>query len=1264
MDLNSLRQKIRENVHVDEHQLVASLLSNPVLTDEQRQSAVIFARKIVEESRRDKPEQSPLDSFLLEFGLSNKEGVALMCLAESLLRVPDAVSADRLIAEKVQSGDWIRHVGHSDSLFVNSSTWGLLLTGKVVQLDSDIRSEPGSWISRLKARAGEPLIRAAFVRAMKLMGQHFVLGRDIEEGLDNGFGANTSSYSFDMLGEAARTEKDAQRYYQSYSNAIDEIGEDNDRQDDVYAANGISVKLSALHPRYEFSQRDRVISELLPRITELCKQARHYNLGLSIDAEEAARLDLSLDIFNALAHNPDLEGWEGLGFVLQAYQKRAPLVAQWLIELAKETDRRLMIRLVKGAYWDYEIKHAQEQGLQDYPVFTRKAHTDVCYLHCAKHLFESSGLIFPQFATHNAYTAAAVLQLAQNRKAPYDFEFQRLHGMGELLYKHLFAHEENQQLSLRVYAPIGKHEDLLPYLVRRLLENGANSSFVNRFLDNKTPVEELIQDLYEPVQQAEIYRHSSIPLPEDIYITAGEQRKNSTGIDLDSVLDAQPVVEALRGWRANGLEAGSIIGGDLKRGEEKQNFGPADSLSSIGSVASVSDQSVLEALERAQGEVESWRSVTVSERADILRRAATLLESSKLEFIRLIVAEAGRTIPDAQSEIREAIDFCHYYALQAERIFTPDSRLQGCGVFLCISPWNFPLAIFVGQIVAALVAGNTVIAKPAAQTPTIAVEAVRLLHKAGIPIHALHLLVGSGSQIGARLLPDPRVSGVCFTGSTDTARTIYRELAERPGGSVPLIAETGGQNCMIADSTALPEQLVDDVISSAFLSAGQRCSASRVLFVQEEIADSVIGMLKGSMRQLKIGDPADLETDIGPVIDLAARKDLEAHLEKMKKLGNRSFSLPIDERLEAGSYFSPHIIEIKSLDQLEREVFGPVLHVIRYRSGDLDDVIKQINDTEFGLTLGIHSRVQAFADYVISQTKVGNNYINRNMVGAVVGVNPFGGMGLSGTGPKAGGPNYLYGFCRLESKAALIDLPGVQLGSAKEVLSNLEDKVFIQSKEAFETISKLSPVERYEMVEKIFDHTEIWAGLSPQQLSSYTEATRRFSSLVNLPGPTGEENLLSMRGRGVVACLAVESGESEVSEMLALALVSGCATIVFAVDSVSEHVRQVSHHLKEFGFPSELVQVQPSSKAHAFLSCYRIDGVLIAGSKRHDLVELKQILADHDGPLVPIAEFPVGGGGLVGLDIGSLLINLMVEKTRTENLVAKGGNTQLFNIEE
>ena len=1263
MSLGSLRHKVREKTHADEHQCVATLLSTPVLTIEQRQSALVFAREVVEKSRRDRPEQSSLDSFLLEFGLSNKEGVALMCLAESLLRVPDSVSADRLIAEKVQSGDWSDHLGSSDSLFVNSSTWGLLLTGKIVQIDSDISQAPGSWVSRLTARAGEPLVRAAFIRAMKLMGQHFVLGQDIGEGLDHGFGPTASSYSFDMLGEAARTDADAKRYYESYSSAIDAIGLDGRGwKDEVKAANGISVKLSALHPRYEFSQRDRVMSELLPRITELCRQARRYNLGLSIDAEEAARLDLSLDIFSALAHDPELEGWQGLGFVLQAYQKRAPLVAQWLIELAKETDRRFMVRLVKGAYWDYEVKHAQEQGLKDYPVFTRKAHTDVCYLHCAKQFLDAPEQVFPQFATHNAYTAAAILQLAQSRNILPDIEFQRLHGMGELLYKHLRnGQEEYQQLPLRVYAPIGQHEDLLPYLVRRLLENGANSSFVNRFLDRNTPVEELIQDLYKPLQQVMTYRHSGIPLPEKIYVAAGEQRQNSIGIDLDSGLEMRPILESLDEWCASEIEASSIIGGSSQPGQKIQNFGPADHSNAIGSVESVNKEYVVKALKKAHGEVESWRSMPVSQRADILRRAASLLESSKLEFVKLIVTEAGRTIPDAVSEIREAIDFCYYYALQAERVFTPDSCLRGCGVFLCVSPWNFPLAIFVGQVAAALVAGNTVIAKPAAQTPTIAAKAIRLFYKAGIPVDALHLLVGSGSQIGDCLLPDPRISGVCFTGSTDTAMNISRELAKRPGGCIPLIAETGGQNCMIADSTALPEQLVDDLITSAFLSAGQRCSASRVLFVQDEISDKVIEMIKGAMQQLRIGDPADFSVDVGPVIDLDARRELEDHVKRMEKLGANSFSLPMDEKLEAGSYFSPHLIEIDSLNQISGEVFGPVLHVVRYKLDQLDEVIEQINDTEFGLTLGIHSRVEAFADYVIGRTRVGNNYVNRNMVGAVVGVNPFGGMGLSGTGPKAGGPNYLFRFCRAESKNAPADLPGIQSNIALEMISDLEDSVVIQSREALDAKRGISPEERCEIVERIFDRTEIWKGLSPLQLSSYTEAVHRTHSKTLLPGPTGEENVLSTEGRGVIACLAVEADKTAVSELLALTLVSDCSAIVFCPEPIIEQARQVSRYATEFGFPSNFIQVLPVRKALAFLVHHRVDGVLIRGCNQN-LVELKQALLSHDGPLIPVVELPSGEGGFTDHEIDSLVINLIVEKTRTENMVAKGGNTQLFNI--
>ncbi|WP_293614512.1 bifunctional proline dehydrogenase/L-glutamate gamma-semialdehyde dehydrogenase PutA [Porticoccus sp.] len=837
------------------------------------------------------------------------------------------------------------------------------------------------------------------------------IARGHDEALPN------TRFSFDMLGEGARTEADARRYFEAYASAIETIGKANPG-DTPLNADGISVKLSALHPRYQFSQRDLVMSELLPRIRELAMTARRHHIGLSIDAEEAARLDLSLDIFEALARDPALADWNGLGFVLQAYQKRAPSVVPWLIKLAGETRRQFMVRLVKGAYWDTEIKLAQQQGLTDYPVFTRKVHTDLCYLHCAQQLLAAPEALYPQFATHNAQTITAIQQLAGD--APY--EFQRLHGMGEVLYQTWQQQPQTSPLPpVRVYAPVGEHRELLPYLVRRLLENGANSSFVNHLLNDDIPVNSLVQPLLPQVLTVNPHRHRLIPLPANIYRVTGEERRNAPGMDLNNPLVTGPLIAALNEVTTP-LHAGPIVGGELQQRDSQPIISPTDGTTVVGYCTMANDDDVAKALQQAAAAQWEWNQRGGAARAEILERMADLLTEQQVPLLKLIAQEAGRTIADALAEVREAIDFCHYYALQARYRFsrgidlpgpTGESNqfsLEGRGVFLCISPWNFPLAIFTGQTAAALVAGNTVIAKPALQTPLVAAKVTELFHRAGVPAEVLHLLPGEGAKLGERLLPDPRIAGVAFTGSTATAKTIQRQLARRPGAIVPLIAETGGQNVMLVDSTALPEQVVDDVIYSAFLSAGQRCSALRVLFIQDDIADGLLTTLTGALQTLKIGNPAVLATDIGPVIDGRARDSLMRHIERISREGTLLGSLTAEQIPSRGYFVAPHLVEIDSLAQLPEEVFGPILHVIRYRAAEVDRVLAQINDSGFGLTLGIQSRLKQFADYVFSHTRVGNTYINRNMVGAVVGSNPFGGCGLSGTGPKAGGPHYLMAF--------------------------------------------------------------------------------------------------------------------------------------------------------------------------------------------------------------------------------------------------------------
>ena len=1010
-----LRQYIRAQTHADEAEVANRLLREDNLDSATKTTISDQATLLVEGCRQRSHEAGTLDAFLQEFGLSNKEGVALMCLAEALLRVPDEATADQLIAEKIRSGDWGSHQGASSSRFVNASVWGLMLTGRVVALGSETTEDTGSWVKTLTRKLGEPAVRRAILQAMRIMGGQYVLGRTIEEAIRKGRAANSpgTRFSFDMLGEGARTASDAQRYFDAYAEAICVLANAN-TEGDITHADGISIKLSALHPRYAFSQYDRVISELLPRVKQLALMARAGDISLTIDAEESERLDISLDLFEALARDPDLTAWDGLGFVLQAYQKRAEATCDWLIALARETDRRLMVRLVKGAYWDREIKHAQELGLSDYPVFTRKCNTDLSYQICAAKLLGATAVVFPQFATHNAHTVSMIKALAQGNT---NFEFQRLHGMGQLLYAQLS--KSDPSTPIRVYAPVGNHKDLLPYLVRRLLENGANSSFVNRFLDASVSASELNRDPIEQVLAVSQRRHPKIPLPRHLYAQESAPWLNAIGFDLNDASVVRDLSKRLTSLSQR-TEARPIVGGQSVTSEPSPVINPASG-ETVGFVASASAEEQDKAIELAVSAQPLWDLRGAHYRAECLERAAELLEAQIPELMGVIVSEAGRTLEDALSEIREAIDFCRYYAQQARQNLTDPIKLpgptgelnelslHGRGVFLCISPWNFPLAIFLGQVSAALVAGNAVIAKPAEQTPLIAFEAVKLLHEAGIPEDILHLLPG-GKSVGAALVADDRIAGVAFTGSTETAKSINRQLAARNGPIIPLIAETGGLNVMLVDATALPEQVVDDVIVSAFQSAGQRCSALRVLYLQEDIADAVIDMLHGATLELSVGDPMKLRTDVGPVIDAEAQQLIQEHTDRMRREGRLLSEASLDPNLPNGHFVAPQIYEIDRLDQLKREVFGPILHLIRYKKSELRDVLADIRASGYGLTLGIHSRIDGFAQTVFENTQVGNTYINRNTVGAVVGVNPFGGQGLSGTGPKAGGPHYLYRF--------------------------------------------------------------------------------------------------------------------------------------------------------------------------------------------------------------------------------------------------------------
>jgi RHH-type proline utilization regulon transcriptional repressor/proline dehydrogenase/delta 1-pyrroline-5-carboxylate dehydrogenase len=1013
-----LRARIRAHYLRDEAEAVGELTAAARLAAEAAARVQMRARAFVESVRARQQSHTGMQSFLREYDLSSQEGVLLMCVAEALLRIPDAATADKLIRDKFSQGDWESHVGRNRSLLLNAGTWGMMLTGRLVSLDEESARNPGAWLSRLAARAGEPVVRVALRQGMKLMAEQFVMGRTIEEALQRTRDGSQAAYrhSFDMLGEAALTAADAERYLRAYEAAIDAIAA-HGGAGDTFARPGISIKLSALHPRYEFAQRARVLAELVPRVRSLAERARRGDIGVTLDAEEADRLDISLDIFERVFASSALAGWQGFGLAVQAYQKRAPFVIDWLAGLARRERRRIMLRLVKGAYWDSEIKRAQMQGLSGYPVYTRKANTDVSYLACAARIAAAADAFYPQFATHNAHTVATILERVRGRGTSResnngaDFEFQRLHGMGEDLYGEIVGMGH----ACRVYAPVGSHEDLLPYLVRRLLENGANTSFVNRIADPNIPIETVIADPVAIVEAQETAANPKIALPVALY----GDRRNSAGLVFADEAAAAPLAAevgelAARGdWRAAPLVDGVDVAGRA-RDVRDPSTGRV-----IGTVVD-GDVSIAAAALAAAARTPIPHA---AERAAMLERAADLIESKRAEFLALLAREAGKSLPDGLGEVREAADFCRYYALLARRDFAEPQELTGPtgesnrlmlagrGPFVCISPWNFPLAIFVGQVAAAFAAGNRVVAKPAEQTPLVARLAIALLHEAGIPAGAMNLVPGAGESVGAALVADPRTAGVAFTGSTATARAINRTLAAREGPIVPFIAETGGLNAMLVDSSALPEQVVTDAIASAFNSAGQRCSALRILCLQHEIAPRVIELLAGATEELRMGDPARLETDVGPVIDRDALAMLEAHAARMDREAKLVCKAPAPADLpKAGLFFAPRAYELGSLDAIDREVFGPILHVVRFDSSEMEALVDRINAKGYGLTMGVHSRIEDTVERVRRRACVGNLYVNRNMIGATVGVQPFGGEGLSGTGPKAGGPHYLLRF--------------------------------------------------------------------------------------------------------------------------------------------------------------------------------------------------------------------------------------------------------------
>jgi RHH-type proline utilization regulon transcriptional repressor/proline dehydrogenase/delta 1-pyrroline-5-carboxylate dehydrogenase len=1006
----TLRAAINQAYLADENGCVGELLAGLGTYDPLKIGN--SAKTLVNAVRAKKNQQSPIEAFLREYQLNSQEGIVLMGIAEALLRIPDSTTQDLFLQEKLTHADWQNHLQHSDSFLVNLSSQALLFTS---QFEDHVLLSERHWFpvfDKLLSRIGAPLIRSALKQVMHYLAEQFVFADSIQQAVQRCEQETAYRYSFDMLGEAALTADDAERYYLAYLSAIKKLAE-HAASADIYDNPGISIKLSALCPRYEPLQHSRAVKELTDKLLTLAQQARIANISITIDAEESERLEMSLDIFAAVFTHPDLSAWPGLGLAVQAYQKRALPTIRWLACLAENRHCKIPLRLVKGAYWDSEIKRAQENGLSNYPVFTHKSATDIAYLACSQFILSRPDVFYPQFASHNAHTLAAIYHCGKQHPG---YEFQRLHGMGEALY-HEIIDAQNWQNPCRIYAPIGHFHELLPYLVRRLLENGANTSFINQLDSPDISVEELTRDPVERVITS--MKNPQIVLPGSLY---GEQRLNSQGLNLADPELLQQLQKTLDTLADKQWQASPLINGRHYSGEQYPVINPFDNRLTVGSVIYADKKAIEQALNGATQAFTEWRLEPAATRADYLQKAADLLEQHRLELVSLCIREGGRTIKDALAEVREAVDYCRYYAQSALELFSVPLKLPGPtgeenllyhygrGVFVCISPWNFPLAIFIGQITAALAAGNTVIAKPASQTVLTALRCVEILHQAGIPEAVLQFLPASGSLTGQHLLPDARIAGVAFTGSTETAQFINRQLAQHHQAIVPLIAETGGQNVMIADSSALLEQLVQDAIVSAFNSAGQRCSALRVLFVQQEIADKTIAMLIGAMQELNMGDPGVYKTDVGPVIDQAAQISLKVHLEKMQQQAKLLYQLPLDDTLLRGSFFPPSLVEISALSQLTQEVFGPVLHLIRYRASELDQVIDAVNATGYGLTLGIHSRIDTNIRTIRQGVKVGNVYINRNMIGAVVGVQPFGGMGLSGTGPKAGGPDYLRRF--------------------------------------------------------------------------------------------------------------------------------------------------------------------------------------------------------------------------------------------------------------
>jgi len=1209
-DPDLLRDAITRATRRPEPDCLPALLEAATFPTQITMGAKEVARRLVS-AMRAKGAGSGVEGLIQEFSLSSQEGVALLCLAEALLRIPDAPTRDALIRDKVARGNWRSHVGQGSSLFVNAAAWGLLVTGHLVSPASE--TGLSSALTRLIAKGGEPLIRKGVDIAMRMMGEQFVSGQTIEEALSRGrkWEAKGFRYSYDMLGEAALTASDAERYYADYEKAIHAIGKAANKAG-VIAGPGISIKLSALHPRYSRAQQDRVKAELLPRLKSLAHLAHSYDIGLNIDAEEADRLEISLDLLESLCFDSVLAGWNGIGFVVQAYQKRAPYVLDYVIDLARRSGHRLMVRLVKGAYWDAEIKRAQLDGMSGFPVYTRKIYTDVSYLACAAKLLGARDAIYPQFATHNAQTLATLYKLAGDAYEQGQYEFQCLHGMGEPLYEEVVGPSKLNRPA-RIYAPVGTHETLLPYLVRRLLENGANTSFVNRIADESVPLDALIAD---PVAAAKDVMsvglpHPKIALPAQLF---GADRVNSAGIDLADELQLKELALELTEANAGPYRAEPILAEPSKSGESHDVVNPADFSDLVGECVDARPEQVSQAVASAAAFAPAWAATAPRDRAQLLKAAADLFENEHGVLLNLAVREAGKSLPNAVGELREAVDFLRYYAAEIEAGFDAGTH-RPLGPVVCISPWNFPLAIFTGQVAAALAAGNPVLAKPAEETPLIAAVAVRLMHEAGIPAAALQLLTGGGGNAGL-LVSDPDIQGVMFTGSTEVAKLIQKSLAGRTGPlgqPIPFVAETGGQNALVVDSSAHVEQVVGDILASAFDSAGQRCSALRVLCLQEEVADIVIERLKGAMAELRIGRPDDLAIDIGPVISEGAKAIIEKHVASMSRVHRLPLTLDLTRQ---GWFVAPTVIEIDSLDQLKREVFGPVLHVLRFRRNDLGDLLNEIAATGYGLTFGVHSRIEETINYVRSRAPAGNLYVNRNVIGAVVGVQPFGGHGLSGTGPKAGGPLIL--------RRLLAAYP----------------------EDGGRRFSWVMPAGRAASAAKGWCDWLIQSGWADEaaRCADYLNRSKLgFES--ELPGPVGESNLYRLEARGTVLCLP--QTRFGLAAQIGAALATGNRVLVALPEALKPLLASLPPALAD-----QVLRVEDWRAA-------LFDAVLVEGEAENVSAVLAE-LAERPGPIVGVQR--AGGADLAAHREDYRLDWLLRERSVCINTAAAGGNASLMTI--